>query len=87
MNKKINPRRRPCSEADVKKAKKDAEKNTLDMSITIILSALLDGGFLAPEQMHDAWEAINYKSDSINKGYCKPTDLIKMLNDEYDIIV
>lgn len=87
MAKKINPRRKPCSQADIEKAKKQAEKTTLDMAIAIILSALLDGGFLATEQMYDAWQAINYKSDSINKGYCKPTDLIKMLADEYDIIV
>lgn len=49
MSKKINPRRRPCSEADVKKAKKEAEKFSLDMSIAIILSALLDGGFLTAD--------------------------------------
>lgn len=87
MGKKINPRRRPCSQADVKRAKKEGEQNSLDIATAIILSALFDGGFLTEDQMRPAWDAINYKSDSIVKGYCKPQDLIKTLREEYEIYI
>lgn len=85
--KKINPRRRPATMADVKKAKKEAESNALDMSIAIILLSLLDAGFLTPDTMRPAWDAINYKSESVIKGYCKPHDMFQTLAEEYDVYV
>jgi hypothetical protein len=88
MNKKrVNPRRRPVTAADVNRARKDAEARSLDLAIAIILMALFDRGFLSPEQMRPAWDAINDKSDSIIKGYCKYEDLRKTLADEYGIYV
>ena len=73
--------------ADVEKAKKDAQTQGLDLAICIILSALLDKGFLQPEQIRSAWDAINDKSDSIVKGYCSINDLRRVLADEYEIFV
>jgi hypothetical protein len=84
---RINPRRRPATMADVEKAKKDAQTQGLDLAICIILSALLDKGFLQPEQIRSAWDAINDKSDSIVKGYCSVSDLRRVLADEYGIFV
>ena len=83
--KKINPRRQPATMADVKKAKKEAESNALDMSIAIILLGLLDAGFLTPDTTRPAWDAVNYKSESVIKGYCRPRDMIKTLAEEYDV--
>ena len=85
--KKINPRRRPATIADVEKAKKEAQDKGLNLAICIILSALLDRGFLDPEQMRPAWDAINDKSDSIIKGYCNVNDLRQVLREEYEIFV
>jgi hypothetical protein len=73
--------------ADVKRAKEDAQQDGLDLAICIMLSALLDRGFLDPEQMRPAWDAINDKSDSIVKGYCNVNDLRQVLRDEYGIYV
>lgn len=86
-SKRINPRRRPATLADVEKAKREAQDKGLNLAICIILSALLDRGFLDPEQMRPAWNAINDKSDSIIKGYCNINDLRRVLADEYEIFV
>ena len=84
---RINPRRRPATMADLERAKKDAEAKGLDMAVCIILSALLDKGFLDPEQMRPAWDAINDKSDSIVRGYCNVNDLRRALREDYGIYV
>lgn len=84
---RINPRRRPATMADLNRAKKDAEAKGLDMAVCIILSALLDKGFLDPEQMRPAWDAINDKSDSIVRGYCNVNDLRRALREDYGIYV
>ncbi len=85
MKKKTNPRRKPLSQADYNRAKKKAEDTALNIALAIILSALFDGGFLTPEQMRPAWEYVNYKADSVARGYIKAEDMIKALADEYDI--
>lgn len=73
--------------ADVDKAKKEAETRGLDLAICIMLSALLDKGFLTEDNIRPAWDAINDKSDSIVKGYCSVSDLRRVLADEYGIFV
>ena len=47
--------------------------------------AMLDGGYLTPEQMPGAWEKVNYLSDSIAKGYVNAADMRKTLREEYGI--
>ena len=84
---RVNPRRRPATMADLERAKKDAEARGLDMAVCIILSALLDKGFIDPEQMRPAWDAINDKSDSIVRGYCNVNDLRRALREDYGIYV
>ena len=84
---KINPRRKPLSQADYRQAKKKAEDTALNIALAIILTALFDGGFLTPEQMRPAWEYVNYKADSVARGYVKAEDMIQSLADEYDIYI
>ena len=87
MSKRVNPRRRPVTktEADVKKLTKAAAEKGLNVALCIMLSALLDKGFLEPEQMRGAWDAINGMSESIVKGYINANDLRHMLEEEYGI--
>jgi len=84
---RVNPRRRPVTQADINRAQKKAEARCLDLAIAIILSALLDKGFLDAEQMPEAWAAINDMSDSIVKGYVKYEDLRQTLAEEYQVFV
>ena len=85
--KKVNPRRRPASVADVRKAGKLAQEETLTMVVAIVLSGLLDRGLLEPEQIPEAWDAINSKADSVRLGYCSVADLAGALREEYGIFV
>lgn len=87
MSKKINPRRKPATQADINRARKKAETETLDIACAIILSALLDKGFLDSDNIRDAWNAINDKSDSVVKGYCTVADLKQTLREEYGVFV
>lgn len=82
---KTNPRRIPVTQADIKRARKKAETETLDMACAIILMGLLDGGIITEDQMRPAWDAINNKSDSVVKGYCTVSDLKQTLREEYEI--
>lgn len=86
-DKRINPRRKPASMADVKRAQREATDKGLEVCLCIILMALLDKGLLEPEQMRPAWDAFNDLSDSIVKGYVNVTDLRKTLQEEYGIYV
>lgn len=84
---RVNPRRVPATMADVNKAKKEASDKGINIALCIMLSALLDKGFIQPEQMRDAWDAINGMSESIVKGYVNVNDLRQVLKDEYGIYI
>lgn len=85
--KQKSPKSIPATLQDVERAKNHGRDEAFSMSVAIILSALLDGEFLAPDEMKPAWDRINYLSDSIIKGYINPSDLIHTLRVEYDIYV
>ena len=87
MSGRINPRRRPATMADVQRAKKEAQDKGLNIAVVIMLSALLDKGFLDPDRMRDAWDAINAMADSIRRGYVDYNDLRRTLEEEYEIYV
>lgn len=72
---KTNPRRIPVTQADIKRARKKAEEETLDMACAIILMGLLDGGIIQPEQMRTAWDAIAFfiKEVAFSAQECRAT--------------
>lgn len=83
MSKKVNPRRRPASMADVNKAKAEASQKALQEAIGVVFLALLDRGVIRPEQKAEAWAAVIYMSDSLERGYIKRSDLLVTLREEY----
>ena len=87
MGKKINPRKKPVTQADINRARKKAKSETLDMACAIILSALLDKGFITEDDMRPAWDAINERSDAVAKDYCSLKDLKQMMKEEYQIFL
>ena len=82
--KKVNPRRRPATMADVNKAKKE----TMDIAITsawaILFTALRDKEGFGYVRLRRVWDEVNYISDSIDKGYIDIDDLVNELK-EHDI--
>ena len=84
-SKKTNPRRKPVSEAELKTWEHRAISYALIQAKCMCFHALIDKGFLQPEQVKPAWDAVKYLADSKNKGYVKLQDLYDSLRDEYGV--
>lgn len=83
--KKVNPRRRPATEADVRRAKDEAICKAIVLAKVLTFTALLDLDIIKPEQVKPAWAKTNYLADSANKGYCSIQDMYNTLIEEYGI--
>ena len=87
MKKKVNPRRRPATEADVERAKKDALEEAVVYAMAIFFTVLCDKEQADKEIMQRVWNEVNELSDSVTKGYVSISDLRRTLNEEYDIVI
>lgn len=84
-NKKVNPRRRPASQADVERAKRTAVSLAISQTQAIVFLALLDKEGWDREQLLKLWHEVRDVSDSIAQGYIKLPDIIDTLRREYGI--
>ena len=84
--KKKNPRRRPATWEDVKRAEKQGQTNGLTLAMVIFLTVLVDK-FAGEDYIQDVWREVNSLSDSISKGYVDLWDLKKVLEEEYNIVL
>lgn len=82
MARKVNPRRRPATQADVIKAKSKAVNEAVKLAWTILFSVLWDKEQYTPEDMQRVWKEVDALSDSIVKGYCNVSDLRAVLREE-----
>ena len=85
--KKINPRKRPATQADVEKAKKQATNEAVSLAMTIFLTVLKDKNGFSNEELLDTWKNVESLSDSITDGYVTIYDLRTVLREEYEIYV
>lgn len=85
--KKINPRKRPATQADVEKAKKQATDEAVSLAMTIFLTVLKDKNGFSNEELSDTWANVENLSASIRDGYVSVYDLRTVLRDEYEIYV
>lgn len=79
--KKVNPRRRPLSEADVPKIRDEA----IHLSFAIFLTVLKDNFGFNNDQIVYAWERADKLSEEAKDGRIKLWDLVGVLRDEYNI--
>ena len=80
--KKINPRRRPLSEADVIKI----QDNAVHLAFAIFLTVLKDKFGFSNDDIVRAWcEADKLSEEVLRDGLVKLKDLIDMLKEEYKI--
>ena len=84
---KTNPRRRPATQADVERAKKDAQGEAISLAMTIMFTALLDKEGFTQEDLQRLWREVNDLSDSIAQGYVSAADLRNVLRREYEVYV
>lgn len=85
MPKKINPRRRPATQADVQRAKDAATADACRVTLAIFFTALLDKEGMDAEQLRRIWHEVEALSESVRDGYVSATDLIRVLREEYEI--
>lgn len=87
MKKKINPRRRPASQADVEKAKREAQSQAINYAWAIFFTVMRDKEGYGKERLRRVWDAVNELSDSISKGYVNIKDLMRVLESEANIVI
>lgn len=85
MRKKTNPRSRPASQADIIKAKKQAQTQAMNITWAIFFSVMRDKEGYGKKRLRRVWNGVNELSDSISKGYVNVKDLMKTLADEAGI--
>ena len=83
--KKINPRNRPVSQADLKRAKADVFERAVKWAMVIVFTVLLDKFGFDKAQLKKLWRHVNDLSDSVDKGLVKLHELRTVLNKEYEI--
>lgn len=85
--KKTNPRRRPATQADVKRAKREAQNEALSLSMVIFLTVMKDKEGATNDDLYRIWKEIEDLSDSVVQGYVDLWDLKTVLEKEYNIHV
>ena len=85
--KKVNPRKRPVSQADIIKAKKDAQNKAINYAWAIFFTVMVDKEGYGRKRLNRIWEEVCDLSDSISKGYVSVYDLMKVLDDEMGIVL
>ena len=86
MPKKINPRRRPATLADVKRAKDKATDDAIKLVVYMVMYVLIDKHGAPKEDIQQLGEEINYVADSIARGYVKCEDIRRTLEEEYGFV-
>lgn len=84
--KKTNPRKKPATGADVKKAWNQGVKDGVQNATAIILTVLVDHFGLA-DQIPDIWKAVCKLSEEVGECRVSLGDLRNVLKEEYGIEV
>ena len=87
MKNKVNPRRRPVSQADVDRAKREAQGKAVNIAWAIFFTVMRDKEGYGKERLKRIWREVNELSDSISQGYVNVKDLIQTLDEEAGIIL
>ena len=70
MKKKVNPRRRPATQADCQRAKQKGQEEAVKLAWSILFTVLRDKEGYDLEGLQRVWKEVDDLSDSIAKGYC-----------------
>ena len=84
MSKKVNPRRKPATEADVDRARQEATQFTFTLVEAVLLTTLLDK-YDGSDYIMDVWKDASKLMDEILEGRVSLGNLIRVLKDEYGI--
>lgn len=87
MPKKVNPRRVPMTNADVKRSRQDGMQFGVEFGINCVLFILKDKHDAPDEDVVQLRDEFMYLMDSIAKGYVSYADIKTALKGEYDLTV
>ena len=85
--KRVNPRRRPATLADVEKARKQAQSEAVKYAWAIMFSVLRDKEGWGVVRLKRLWDEVEDLSDSIGKGYVSVRDLLDTLEEEIGAVL
>ena len=83
---KKNPRTRPATQADVKRAWEKGVLDGVGNASAIFLTVLVDK-FGGADHVKDVWLEINKLSEEVKERRVSVADLRRVLEEEYNIIV
>ena len=83
---KKNPRTRPATQADVKRAWEKGVLDGVGNASAIFLTVLVDK-FGGADHVKDVWFEINKLSEEVKERRVSVADLRRVLSEEYNIIV
>lgn len=84
---KVNPRKRPATQADIIKAKKEAQNKAIDYAWAIFFTVMIDKEGYGKKRLNRIWKEVCDLSDSITKGYVSVNDLMQVLDEEMGIVL
>lgn len=87
MGKRINPRRRPLSMADIEREKKKIRDEAVSYTMTLFFTVLCDKHDAKDEDLRQFWDEVCYLSESVSRGYVSLADLRHTLRAERGIEV
>lgn len=85
--KKVNPRRKPATWAEVGKARQEGMDFGVEFGINCILYILKDKHDAPDDDIEQLRDEFMYLMDSIAKKYVSYADITKTLSGEYDLSV
>lgn len=85
MKSKTNPRRIPCTQADVDRAKAQTTDDALRLSLYITLYVLLDKFGFDETKLARASQYINRTAQELADGVIKWQEIMAVLRDEYNV--
>ena len=81
---KQNPRNKPATQADVKRARIESCNEAVRMTAAIFLTVICDK-FNGKDYIPDLWREVSKLSEEIKENRVSVPDLIRVLREEYDI--
>lgn len=83
--KKVNPRRRPATEADLIRAQTKAINETITFVMAAIFTVLHDKEGFGTKRLQRVLDEFYYLSESLSSGFVNVNDLLRMLLEETKI--
>lgn len=85
--KKVNPKRHVVTEYDIQKSMQEATESSVKAAWAIMFSVMRDKYDWSPEQLQGLWGHVENLAESVNEGYIKIDDIMRVLKEEDNIIL